>query len=210
MKRLIAVFLLTISVFPVYAQGYVGAVRSLSNIDFNCSDEINCHKKGQAWRFYGGVRLAPKSVIDLGAGRIDAVEVAYMRFGAAHSGSYRTVNVYDANQAAVVQVVKDVVYKAQADALSASFVARFPVVDNFNVLGRLGVAYVSSTLRTEVGGVSDSSETSTKLKPYAGLGLEYEIPSVVKIIGSLDWTRYDASGRSGSLRMIGLGAETSF
>ncbi len=209
MKRFVAFSLLSVFVFSAYSQGYVGAVRSLSNIDFHCSDDVDCHKSGQAWRFYGGMRLAPGAAIDLGVGRIDAIEVAYMRFGSARSGGTRTVSVFDVNLG-IVDVVKDVAYKAQADALSASLVARFPVVDDLNVLGRLGVAYVSSTLRTDVGGMSDTSQTATKLKPYAGLGVEYEIPSVMKIIGSIDWTRYDVAGRSGSMRMIGVGAETSF
>lgn len=210
MKHLIATPMLLFFVFPAYSQGYVGAVRSLSNIDFQCSDDINCHKSAQAWRLYGGMKLESKSVVDLGVGRMDAVEISYMRFGSAYSGGTRTVGVVSNQQGAVVQVVKDVVYTAQADALSASLVARFPVVGDFNVLGRLGLAYVSSTLRAEVGGISDSSQTATKFKPYAGLGFEYEIPSVMKIVGSMDWTRYDVAGRSGALRMIGVGAETSF
>lgn len=210
MKRLITASVLSLVALSAYSQGYVGAVRSLTNVDFDCSNDTDCHKSSHGWKFYGGVKLAPASVIDLSIGRIDAVEVAYMRFGEARSAGLRTVGVYDANRSAVVQVVKDVAYKAQADAISASLVGRFPVVSNFNLLGRLGVAYVSSTLRTDLGGVSDTSNTTTKLKPYLGLGFEYEIPSVMKLVGSMDVTRYDAVGRAGNLRMIGVGAETSF
>lgn len=212
MNRVFLFAILNAVAYASHAQGYVGAVRSLTSVDFNCGSSSDCDKSSKGWRFYGGVKLAPANVIDLGGiGKIDSVEVAYMRFGLAAANGTRPIINYDGDTDTSTPVDLPVSYRAQADAIAASMVARFPLFDQFSLAGRLGVAYVSSTIKTvDSNGASFFSETATKFKPYIGLSVEYDIPSVVKVVGTLDMTHYDVSGRKGNMRMFGLGAEKSF
>jgi hypothetical protein len=195
------------------AQGYVGAVRSLTNVGFDCAEGLTCDKSSKGWRFYGGTKLAPNNSLDFGIGKVNAVEVSYMRFGhATLNGGSRQMSsyVYVGINGIPVTVTQSLSYMAEADATSVAAVAHLPIFDQFALSARLGLAYVSSTFRTSVDGRVDSSKTESKFKPYIGLGFEYDIPSIVKLVGSLDMTKYDVNGYNGSMRMIGLGAEKTF
>lgn len=199
-----------------FAQGYVGAIRSLTNVGFDCPANLTCDKSSKGWKFYAGSKLPSSIALDAGFVKVESFEVAYMRFGKATlKGGAKTIKVYDIDEEALGndpfpthQV--PVTHSAEADALALAFVARAPIFDQFAISARLGVAYVSSTYRTFVDGKTDSSQTKTKVKPYVGLGFEYDIPSIVKLVGTVDMTKYNVAGYSGSLRMVGLGAEKSF
>lgn len=104
----------------------------------------------------------------------------------------------------------DTALKVQADALSLAAVARFPLFEQMNFSAKAGVAYVSSTVRVDLEGVQYSSETATKFKPYVGFTLEYDIPAIVRVVGSFDYTQYDVGGKRGGASMLGIGAEKSF
>lgn len=191
------------------AQGYVGAVRSFTNIGYECPPGMNCDKSGHGWRFYGGTKLSASKQIDLGIGKVDSVEVGYLKYAQVISSGQATVDYLNDVGDPATRIAPTAL-RIQADALTLAMVARFPLVDQLSASARLGVAYVSSTVRHDLDGMTNTSETTTKLKPYVGFGVEYDIPSVVKVVGTFDLTKVNAGGFSGNARMIGLGAEKSF
>lgn len=209
MKRYLFGFAICVASTASNAQGYVGAVRSFTNIGYDCPQGMTCDKSGHGWRFYGGTKLSASSQIDLGIGKIDSIEVGYLKYAQVVSGGQTTIDYLNSVGEPDTRVVPTAL-RIQADALTLAMVARFPLIDQLSASARLGVAYVSSTVRRDLDGMTNTSETTTKLKPYVGLGVEYDIPSIVKLIGTFDLTKIDAGGFSGNARMIGLGAERSF
>ncbi|RTL30106.1 MAG: hypothetical protein EKK47_11305 [Burkholderiales bacterium] len=203
--------------FGAHAQGYFGVIRALTNVGFTCAPGDSCESKGQAWKFYGGTKLSPARTIDFGVGKIDAVEVSYFRTSAATASGPTQVDDFD-SFGNIVQRDTTAKVKAQVDAIVLAGVARFPIVDQLSATAKLGLAYVSTTLRSEVDGLSYNSVTQTKLRPYVGLGVEYDIPSICTIVGSFDITRVDVSDSSryysaqakGNLKLLGIGAQKSF
>jgi hypothetical protein len=215
MKRYLVAAVLGCLASIVSAQGYVGAVRSLTNVGYDCPAGLECDKKSQGWKFYGGTKLPSFMTLDLGFAKVDSFEVGYMRFGKTYTnGAYTPVTQYNVDQDAFLTSLLPVRIVGEADAISLAIVGRAPIVDQFAVAARLGLAYVASTLRTEVDGRTFASETKNKIQPYLGLGFEYDIPSILKVTGSFDMTKIDVDGTSASIRssvrMIGLGVEKSF
>ena len=95
-KKIVAIALLSGVTVAAYSQGYVGALRSFTRVAFDCPDLADCKHSGQGWKIYGGNRLSPSSVIDFGVGKIDSVEVSYLRFGGVTSqGAPTTVGYLD-------------------------------------------------------------------------------------------------------------------
>jgi len=215
MKRYVAMALLGGASSLVCAQGYVGAVLALTNIGADCPAGLDCKNSSEGFRLYAGTKLPPRYAFDFGFGKLDALEVGYMRFGRGSINGTQTVTEYipaldDGVNNPIVARSAPLNGTTQADAITAAVVAHVPIAEQFAASARLGLAYVSSTYRTVLDGRSYTSETATKLKPYIGFGLEYDIPAIAKIIGTFDMTKYDAAGLTGNLRMIGLGAERSF
>lgn len=213
MKRVLAVATAFFSLVPVaYSQGYAGAVYSFTNVDFGCSSAGGCDKSAKGWKFYGGAALSPKNTVDFGIGKISAFEVSYFQFGRARTKDATATEVYyDADNTGLNATrVVPAQYSADTNALSVALVAKIPLVDQVAFSVKAGAAYVTSTYRTEVNGQSRGSETASKLKPYLGLGVEYDIPDLIKLIGTFDITRFDVAGHKGNASMFGLGAEKAF
>lgn len=192
------------------AQSYFGAVLSFTRIGFDCPSGAECDHSGRGLKVYGGAKLPDKMTLDAGFVRVDSIEVSYLGFKEVRSRTApQQVGYLDENGDVQFREA-DAGLKVQADALVAALVARAPVVNQLEAVFRLGGAYVSSTYRTDLDGKSKTSETVSKLKPYFGVGIEYEVPSLMKLVGSFDMTKYDVAGKTGNLRMIGVGAQTSF
>lgn len=188
------------------AQGYMGAVVALTNFSASCTDPLVCHDKGHGIKLYAGSRLDKEYQLDIGVGKIDAVEVGVVNFGKGRLNYSQ--QFIDANTSNVYAV--DAATVNTANALIGAFVMRMPVVDQLAFLVKPGIAYVSSTQRYYVQGVQNGSETATKLKPYLGLGVEYGIVDNVKIVGAIDWTQFDVAGQKANIYSFGLGAEVGF
>jgi len=195
----------------VHAQGYAGAVSALSKIDFGCSaSDAVCKNNGRGGKLYAGVGLSPQSVLNFGIGAVDAVEVAYIKFAQGKKSGTAGVITYDADNDVYYSRTAATMTYRQADAIAAAAVAHFQLFENATASAKLGVAYVSSTRRTSQEGVSMGGETAPKFKPYIGLGLEYNVPQVIRLVGSFDRTKYDVGGVKANATLIGLGAEKDF
>jgi hypothetical protein len=71
-------------------------------------------------------------------------------------------------------------------------------------VARLGVAYVDA----KSSGLLASS--SSKLKLYGGLGLEYSLNKQFKLVGNADFTNYDTGRQSGAAHLLSVGAQYGF
>jgi len=206
MKKLMIASAMVVYGGVAAAQGYAGAVVALTKLGSGCSGTLSCDTRGVGAKIYFGSKLAKESRFEFGFGEVDAVEFGVMSFG---KGSYTYSKDY-VNGATGVPFTLDASTVNTANALVASIVARVPIFDGASILVRPGLAYVSSTQRYYVAGVQNGSETTTKLKPYVGLGLEYSLVDKFKVVGSFDWTRFDAASQKVNLMSLGLGAEIGF
>lgn len=206
MKKMMIAAAMAVFCGVAAAQGYVGAVVALTKLGSGCSGTLSCDTKGVGAKVYFGSKLAKESRFEFGFGAVDAVEFGVMSFG---KGSY-TYNKDYVNGSTGTPFTLDASTVNTANALVASVVARMPVFDGVSILVRPGLAYVSSTQRYYVAGVRNGSETETKLKPYVGLSVEYSVMDKFKVVGSFDWTRFDAASQKANLTALGLGAEIGF
>lgn len=210
MYRFIFVGFLSVFAIASQAQGYVGAVASLSSIGIDCANKLTCDKKGFGARFYAGSKLSAENQIDFQFGKIDAFEVGVSNFGKASSTYIRTYTITDVVNGGTTTQDRTISTVGTANALTFAAVANMPVTTELAVLAKLGVAYVSSTARYYVDGVANASETETKLKPYLGLGASMVVFDSLKIVGNYDVTAFDVAGRKSRASSFGLGAEMSF
>ncbi len=213
MKRLVLLAGLAASFQSVSAQGYAGAIMALSNVGMDCwVSAVSCDRQARGARIYFGTRLSEASRINLGVGAIDAIEVGYMKFGHARSAGTASSFMQDPDDpgAPPLPTTVPATTTAQADALTIAATAHFAVTDNFGLAARIGAAYVSSTVKWTREGLSTGSRTSNHIRPYLGLGLEYNIPDVIKLVGSYDWTQFSVDGQKGAATLLGLGLEKAF
>ena len=192
------------------AQGYVGAVASLTSIGIDCADKLSCDKKGFGLRLYAGTKLAPENQYDFQIGKVSAIEIGVLSFGKASSSYDQSYTAADLVNGGTYTLNRQVSKVSTANALTVSAVAEMPVSSEFAFLAKLGVAYVSSTTRTYIDGASNGSETATKLKPYLGLGASFLIMDSLKVVGNYDVTAFDVAGRKSRINSLGFGAEMSF
>ncbi len=211
MKRVIAACCLAGVSSVALADGYFGAVLALSKIQSGCSSGYKCDQVALGGRLYGGTKLKPSQVVDLGGlGSINAMEVGYIRPGNGKSSGNKVIRRYNPDLADVEVVSVPATETVEATVIYAALVSNFPLDAQTSLSAKLGVAYVSSTLLSRVDGVSDGGQTATKFKPYLGLGAAYSIGDGLSLTGSFDFTQYDVVGRKGNITALGFGAQKSF
>jgi hypothetical protein len=163
------------------AQWYAGGTVGAGNVDTDCCGSGG----GTGFKVYGGYEIANRHVPNL------SVEAAYIDFGeASRSG---------------------LVSKASlgATALTGAAVLRMKFNPAFTGVGRLGLAHVEATASGSVL-IVGASKSDSSFQPYFGLGLEYRLSPKWKVTGSMDFTSYDLGSESGSVRLIGAGAQYEF
>jgi hypothetical protein len=214
MKKIFVLSLLAVSSAGALAEGYAGASVGRGKLPFNCAQGASCDQSVNMFKLYAGVRLKETSQIDLGIGRIDAVEVAYLRTnGKASENSVvdKTYFFYDPDLGPTfpnhsVSSIRQV----SLDALLLAPVLNIGVAPDVGLFFKAGVALVTSSVKSSLDGVSLKNESATKLKPYVGFGASYRVLDGVKVFGSSDWFQYSADGLGGTARTLNLGAEMTF
>ena len=193
------------------AEGYVGAVAAFTRLSDSCTPGYaECSgTQTKGFKLFGGAKLSPSQTLNLGPARINRVEVAAMRFGRVNSRGTETIYVIDESFDVVPQDASST-HEVSANALAVAAVAELPVSSELAVLARVGVAYVTATVSTRLDGAGNGSKSGNAIRPYLGLGVEYGLPMDIQLVGSVDWTRYNVDGRSGSATQIGLGASVGF
>lgn len=193
-----------------HAEGYVGAVAALTSIGGGCDARFSeCDKKGFGLKIYFGSRFAPSNQLDFGVGKLESIEIGAINFGKSDSRGTVVIPGADSVDPTLPGYFLGST-TATANALIVAGVARVPVADNFVATAKAGAAYVSSTIKYFIAGASNGSVTATKLQPYIGLGLELDVGSGLKIVGSYDWTRFNVESQKGNLGALGVGAQFGF
>lgn len=193
MKRTLVGIVLAGLYATASAQGYVGAIVGLSNYDIDCNRLSPCDKKGKAVKLYAGTQLK-KGLVDTERFKLDTIEVGYIRFGGVRTtNGTRQDTREDLDTGDTIVTSRTMGTDAQANAIVLAGVGRFIITPSLTASGKLGVAYVNTTIDQTLGGASWGSETKSKLKPYLGLGIEYAVTDKLKVVGSFDYTKYESS-----------------
>lgn len=214
MKKLFVFGALAALSASALAEGYVGASVGRGKLPFSCAEGANCKQTVNVFKLYAGTRLKEANRVDLGVGRIDSIEVAFLR------------NTNKATETTIVEqtyffndpingpsvLVRDVPSRRllSLDALVLAPVLNFGVADNTSLFVKAGAAVVTATIKSTLNGVSMKSESKTKLQPYVGFGASYNVVPSVKVFGASDWFRYSTEGASGTARALSVGAEVAF
>lgn len=228
MKRTLVGIVLAGLYATASAQGYAGAVAGMTNLDLDCKGLSNCDKKGRGGKVYVGQKFK-NALVSAGRFKIDALEASYIRFGNA-GGSFPSTTTSRLDGFDTVDTVRTDSIRAKSEALVLAGIGRFEIIpQRFDATAKLGIAYVNSTLdKSMVANSATSSlfdpgvftystakgptgsETVSKLQPYFGFGLEVQVIDNLRIVGNVDYTKFESDGRKGDLRLISIGAQYDF
>lgn len=175
----------------VGAETYIGGAVGPSQIDIDC--HASCDNGDVGFKLYGGMSL-PNSVLPS-----LSLEVGYIDFGKAQDSA----GAFGVGASHSIEV----------SALTFGGALRAKFAPALSGVGRLGLAYVDG--RSTYSGTAwpfgwSSSESSSEMKLYFGLGLEYALNKQWKLTGSADFTNYETGHTSGSARLLSIGAQYGF
>lgn len=211
MKKNLLIAALLAASPAAFAQGYVGAVAALTRLNDACTASFRCgDSNANGFKVFGGVYLPSAKTLNLGAAKVNRLEVSAMRFGKVSSSGQGVKYTWNDDDEVYVPSDVAVQRKVQADAIAGAAVMEIALAEQLTLATKLGVAYVSATSAIERDGRRFDAKTKSSVQPYAGLGLEYALPGDVRLQGGVDWTRYRVDGRSGSATQLGLGASVAF
>lgn len=211
MKKNLLIAALIAASPAAFAQGYVGAVAALTRLSDACTASFRCEdSNATGFKVFGGAYLPATQTLNLGVAKVNRVEVGAMRFGKIRSSGDVMTTFYDGDNDVYFQAPVPTTHQVQADAILGAAVMEVPLAQQLNLTTKLGLAYVSATASVEKNGRRFNSKSKSSVQPYVGLGLEYALPSDVRLQGGVDWTRYRVDGRSGSATQVGLGASVAF
>lgn len=165
-----------------FAENYIGATIGSSHIDIDCGLGTQCDDGDTGFKLYGGFDLSHQAALP-GL----ALEVAYIDFGKAN-----------------VTIPFLTVQSIEVSALTFGAAIHPKFTPALSGVARLGVAYVDA----KSSGAFASS--SSNLKVYGGLGLEYSLNKQFKLVGGADFTSYDTGRQSGSAHLLSVGAQYWF
>lgn len=211
MKRTLVGIVLAGLYATASAQGYAGALIGMADFGINCKGLTPCDTDGKALKLYAGTRFK-NGLVNTSRFKLDTLEVSFLRFqGAKAFTGNRVDNLgLDFSTGEEIILTRPMEASASAKAITLAGVGRFEITPRFSASTKAGIAYVNSTISRTIGGLKTGSETTSKFKPYVGLGVEFSVINNLRIVGSYDYTKFDSDGFSGKLQMYGIGAEYGF
>lgn len=216
MKKIFVSSLLAALSIGAQAEGYIGASVGRGKMSLNCAEGASCRQSVNIFKLYAGTRLNESHRINIGAARIDALEVAYMRSNGGVSETSMVDQQYlgeDPDFGGPAVLVRTVPARrlVSLDALVLAPVLTVEVAPHIDAFAKAGFALVTGTVESTLNGVSYGGHSSTRLKPYIGFGASATVvPNRVKLLGSFDWLKYGTGEVSGAVRTINFGTEVSF
>lgn len=162
-------------------QTYVSVAAGASHINLDCTGATTCDTSDTGGKLAVGYEF----------GNGFSVEAGYMSFGK-FKGADGTMSVS---------------LKPTAFTVGGAFA--LPLNTDWGMNVRLGLAQVKTKASATVGTLS-GSDSQSKAKVYAGLGLTYAISKAVKLELGFDSTEAQFAGEKGTLRLISLGASFAF
>ncbi|HET8871944.1 MAG TPA: hypothetical protein VFM48_15985 [Aquabacterium sp.] len=194
-----------------FGQEYMGLSLGHSYATNACPQPGLCSKGAQAGKILVGGFSNDSALKAVGA---SGYEFSYIRFGRT---SNRFTQLLPQQNANAVAGAPDYTLaygyydnRGQTHAMTAAVVWRASLLPTTAVVGRFGLAYVTTSLTTLIDGARSGQVTASKVKPYVGLGVEQQVLPSTKVSASVDWTRYSLQGYSGAVRMVGLGVQQDF
>ena len=186
MKKFIATALLLSAAIGAHAADtyYVGAGIGASHVNADCSGTASCDNNDTGYRAYAGYRLS----------EIFSGELGYIDFGKASASdpAFGTASV-------------------KAHAVTLAVAARAKLNQDVSLVGRLGVASVSTQWSQT--GLNDV--TKTQAKAYLGLEADYALNPQLNLSAFFDTTqatieKADGETATGTVRLLGVGVQYGF
>ncbi len=192
------------------AQSYVGASLTLNKYAIGCAANNTCKNKLDGYDFRVGSKFSPEHVVDIAdVLKIDRVEVGVARFGRVQSAGSKSELYYNGVGGTSTRVVSTA-NSIAANALYIAALSRSNVATDFDLVGKLGLAYVTSTSSYRSRGISEGSRVENHFAPLLGLGLEYGLIEGVSLDAGFDITRFRTDGRSGAIKSVRIGANYTY
>jgi OmpA-OmpF porin, OOP family len=167
------------------AQGYGSISIGASRLDADCAGATTCDKTGTAFKILGGYKFAPNLAWELG----------YFDFGKAKAA--------DAGIAGEIKT----------NAFGGGVAFHQDLSNDWNFVGRLGLAQVKTKISGTAGSIS-ASDSDNSVQPTLGLSVGYKLNKTTSIDGAWDFTRskYDKNGASfkGNVNAFSLGLTFGF
>ncbi|MEY4766694.1 MAG: hypothetical protein RI907_3367 [Pseudomonadota bacterium] len=216
LKSFIPAVALMAVVPAAFAQSYGGLSLAYVRNSATCPDGPAgyCSAKHLGGLAYVGAKLAESSQLDLGIGKLDAFEAGLMQLG---SKSFNQ-DVVTSRLVSSVRVYTTTTDSGlmSANGLYGAGVAHMDLAEDLQMVARLGVSYVSTTLKksrvvtTSQGAytyTSLGSSTDNRWQPFVGVGLEYKLMNELILSSRLDMTRVSANSRNGMAALFSVGAQ---
>lgn len=212
-KIVFSVVLLTLSA-GAQADGYAGASVGRGKLPVDCVRGAVCEQNVNFFKLYAGARLSDASTLNMLGGKVDALEVAFVRHAGKASVTKKVDQEYlfDDPDNGPTYLIRSVPFRraVSVDALIVAPVFHISPFRDVEIFFKPGVAMVTSTVKTTLNGISQKSESQNKLTPHLSLGASYSLMPAVKVFGSSDWFRYGVEDLGGTTRAFSLGAEVAF
>jgi opacity protein-like surface antigen len=194
-----------------WAQTYISGTVGLSRLGADCAVNNSCSNRLGGYGIRGGSTLSSPLGLDfIGGGVVDAIEIGLTKFGRIDASGSLSERYYPGTGGSTRIRVVPTKNSISANSLHASAVARFNLMDQLDVVGRLGVAYVSATSDFYINNTSTQTISESRFAPLLGLGVEYEVSGGVRILSDLEINRFKVAGTSGRIVSINIGAKYGF
>jgi len=192
------------------AQSYVGASLTLNKYDIGCAANNTCKNKLDGYDFRVGSKLSPEHVVDIAdVLKFDRVQVGLARFGRVQAAGSKSELYYNWAGGTSTRAISTS-NSIAANALYVAALTRSNLATNFDLVGKLGLAYVTTTSSYRSSGITEGSRVENHFAPLLGLGLEYGLIEGVSLDAGFDVTRFRADGRSGTIKSVRIGANYTF
>ncbi len=195
MKKIVLASLLATAFGAASAQGYIGGSAGLTSFDVDCDGTTRCDTSDAGLKLYAGYKFNPAFALELG----------YLDFGKVQADGYLAgyVGGFYFSSPTFMSTQIDVSGVTVSAALRGAFTPAL------NGVLRLGIASITTESSAKLLG-SSGSASETNAAPYLGLGLEYAFTKNLKGTVSADFSRFEVDGETGSVRMVGIGAQYDF
>lgn len=172
-----------------FGKTYVGGALGQGSVSkLSCAGVENCDNTRMGGKVYMGKKITSNVALEVNAMRLGSVRA---------SGLVGGSTPYSLD--------------AKAEALVLGGALRLPteVVPDLTGVGRLGVAYVRTSLKSTVGTAS-GNVADDSMQPFWGYGLEYGLTKDLKLTGSIDASKANMSLGRATVRLVTLGAQADF
>lgn len=163
------------------AHAYVNVAAGMSRLSIDCAGTTSCDNTGSGGKLVGGYNF----------GNGFSLEGGYVSFGKASA------------------TVPPIAATLKPTALTLGGVFALPFNDAWGANFRLGAARIKTKGNFALG-TANATESQTKTKPYAGIGLTYAYTQSIKLELAIDSTQIEFAGEKGTHRLATIGATFAF